>query len=66
MKLILKRVEKELVKQGCPTINLMIRNSNKYFKEFYRVIGYEEQKVVVFDKGLIPDWDQNIQFGSDE
>ena len=48
-------IDEELIKIGCPKINLMVRNSNFDVQEFYRVIGYEEQEVVVFGKRLIPD-----------
>ena len=54
-KLLMNRIEEELIKMGCPKINLMVRNSNLDVQEFYRVIGYKEQKVVVFGKRLIPD-----------
>ena len=54
-KLLMNRIEEELIKIGCPKINLMVRNSNLDVQEFYRVIGYEEQEVVVFGKRLIPD-----------
>ena len=54
-KLLMNRIEEELIKMGCPKINLMVRNSNLDVHEFYRVIGYEEQEVVVFGKRLIPD-----------
>ena len=54
-KLLMNRIEEELIKVGCPKINLMVRNSNLDVQEFYRVIGYEEQEVVVFGKRLIPD-----------
>ena len=54
-KLLLNRIEKELIKMGYPKINLMVINLNLDVQEFYRVIGYEEQEVVVFGKRLIPD-----------
>ena len=54
-KLLMNRIEEELIKMGCPKINLMVRNSNLDVQEFYRVIGYEEQEVIVFGKRLIPD-----------
>ncbi len=54
-KLLMNRIEEELIKMGCPKINLMVRNSNLDVHEFYRVIGYEEQEVEVFGKRLIPD-----------
>ena len=51
----MNRIEEELIQMGCPKINLMVRNLNLDVQEFYRVIGYEEQEVVVFGKRLIPD-----------
>ena len=54
-KLLMKKIEEELIKMGCPKINLMVRNSNLDVQEFYKDIGYEEQNVVVFGKRLIPD-----------
>ena len=54
-KLLMNRIEEKLIKIGCPKINLMVRNSNLDVQEFYRVIGYEEQGVIVFGKRLIPD-----------
>ena len=54
-KLLMKKIEEELFKMGCPKINLMVRNSNLDVQEFYRVLGYKEQKVVVLGKRLIPD-----------
>ena len=54
-KLLMNRIEVELIKMGCPKINLMVRDANKGVQQFYKVIGYKEQKVVVFGKRLIPD-----------
>ena len=51
----MNRIEVELIKMGCPKINLMVRDANKGVQQFYKVIGYKEQKVVVFGKRLIPD-----------
>jgi len=54
-KLLVNRIEVELIKMGCPKINLMVRDANIDVQQFYKVIGYKEQKVVVFGKRLIPD-----------
>ena len=54
-KLLMNRIEVELIKMGCPKINLMVRDANIDIQQFYKVIGYKEQKVVVFGKRLIPD-----------
>ena len=54
-KLLMNRIEVELIKMGCPKINLMVRDANIDVQQFYKVIGYKEQKVVVFGKRLIPD-----------
>ena len=54
-KLLMKKIEEELIQMGCPKINLMIRDTNLDVQEFYRIIGYEKQEVVVYGKRLIPD-----------
>ena len=54
-KLLMNRIEVELIKMGCPKINLMVRDANIDVQQFYKVIGYKEQKVVVFGKRLILD-----------
>ena len=54
-KLPMNRIEVELIKMGCPKINLMVRDANIDVQQFYKVIGYKEQEVVVFGKRLIPD-----------
>ena len=47
--------EAELVKLGCPKIDLMVRNTNQAVIEFYQAIGYGEDPVVVLSKRLIED-----------
>lgn len=37
-----------LREQGCPKIQLMVRNDNSGVKAFYFAIGYEEQEVITF------------------
>ena len=54
-KLLMNRIEVKLIKMGCPKINLMVRDAKIDVQQFYKVIGYKEQKVVVFGKRLIPD-----------
>jgi ribosomal protein S18 acetylase RimI-like enzyme len=48
-------VEKTLVEEGCPKINLQIRESNLDAIEFYRAIGYEIDPVASMGKRLIAD-----------
>ena len=47
--------EAELVKLGCPKIDLMVRNTNQAVIEFYKAIGYGDDPVVVLSKRLIED-----------
>jgi len=47
--------EDELLKLGCPKIDLMVRNTNQSVIEFYRAIGYATDPVMVLSKRLIED-----------
>lgn len=47
--------ETQLVKLGCPKIDLMVRNTNQAVIEFYRALGYGDDAVVVLSKRLIED-----------
>jgi ribosomal protein S18 acetylase RimI-like enzyme len=47
--------EAELVKLGCPKIDLMVRNTNQSVIEFYKAIGYGDDPVTVLSKRLIED-----------
>ncbi len=55
-KILMTHVEQELLKKGCPKINLLVRSDNLNVKRFYKGLHYEEQDdVKVFGKRLIPD-----------
>jgi ribosomal protein S18 acetylase RimI-like enzyme len=47
--------EAELVRLGCPKIDLMVRNTNQAVIEFYRALDYGDDPVVVLSKRLIED-----------
>ena len=44
-----------LIDKGCPKLNLQIRADNKEAINFYKAIGYSEDKVISFGKRLIED-----------
>ena len=50
--LMIKEIESLLVKRGCPKINLQVRGSNSQAIEFYRALGYLDDKVVGLGKRL--------------
>ena len=52
---LMDKIEEELIKLGCPKINLLIRSSNIAVKDFYNEIGYSSEDVVCFGKRLIVD-----------
>lgn len=52
---LMQRAEAELLKRGCPKINLQIRGSNTEALGFYRAIGFLQDDVVSMGKRLIPD-----------
>ena len=54
-KQLLEFGEKILVDKGCPKLNLQIRADNKEAKNFYKAVGYNEDKVISFGKRLIED-----------
>jgi hypothetical protein len=39
-----------LVDKGCPKLNLQIRADNKEVIYFYKAVGYDEDKVISFDR----------------
>jgi hypothetical protein len=57
-----------LVDKGCPKLNLQIRADNKEVIYFYKAVGYDEDKVISFDRfnsrlnirGVLNDWSRNI------
>ena len=50
--LMIKEIESLLGKRGCPKINLQVRGSNSHAIEFYRALGYLNDKVVGLGKRL--------------
>jgi ribosomal protein S18 acetylase RimI-like enzyme len=54
-KMLMNRCEAFLTAQGCPKINLMVRQGNEKVLRFYEQLGYAEEKVVSLGKRLIPD-----------
>ncbi|WP_317933165.1 GNAT family acetyltransferase [Halioxenophilus sp. WMMB6] len=52
---LMVEVEQLLLARGCPKINLQIRTSNRHVIEFYRALGFIEDKVVSLGKRLITD-----------
>ncbi len=49
---LMAAAERWLLKLGCPKIQLMVRTDNSGVKAFYFAIGYEEQEVITFGRGL--------------
>lgn len=52
---IMAFIEAELLKRGCPKINLQIRTSNLEAIKFYQSIGYKPDAVMSMGKRLIED-----------
>ncbi|MGJ7579062.1 GNAT family acetyltransferase [Variovorax sp. RHLX14] len=52
---LMARAERLLIERGCPKLMLMVRSSNAAVLDFYRELGYGEEKVTVMGKRLIPD-----------
>jgi ribosomal protein S18 acetylase RimI-like enzyme len=52
---LMAEVERLLLAEGCPKINLQIRTSNAGAIEFYRKLGYSLDETVSMGKRLIPD-----------
>ncbi len=57
---LMRHAESELLKRGCPKINLQIRASNTEALGFYRAIGFLQDDVVSMGKRLIPDGDVDV------
>ena len=51
-KALMRRVEKELAKLGCPKLNLQVRSSNKEVVDFYLSLGYRIEDRVSMGKLL--------------
>ncbi|HCH23953.1 MAG TPA: GNAT family acetyltransferase [Oceanospirillaceae bacterium] len=47
--------ETYLSQLGCPKINICVRDSNVKVLEFYQVLGYQQDPVVILGKRLIAD-----------
>jgi len=52
---LMEHIEQELLKRGCPKINLQVRETNKDVLAFYASIGYQVDAAVSLGKRLIPD-----------
>ena len=52
---MMDRAEALLIERGCPKINLLVRAGNEPVMEFYRSLGYLEDKAVSMGKRLIAD-----------
>jgi len=51
----MQHVGQLLLKAGTPKINLLVRSTNVGVLEFYRRLGYAQDKAVCLGKRLIPD-----------
>lgn len=52
---LLAAVERMLLAEGCPKINLQVRSANHEAAAFYRGVGFVPDEVVSFGKRLVPD-----------
>jgi len=52
---LMQYVEGELLKRGCPKVQLLVRNTNKEAAQFYRHLGYAQDESVSLGKRLIED-----------
>jgi len=53
--ILVRHVEAELVKLGCPKVELMVRKTNNKVISFYKSIGFDPDPVIVLSKRLIED-----------
>ena len=53
--MLVNHVEVELVKLGCPKVELMVRKTNDRVISFYKSIGFDPDPVIVLSKRLIED-----------
>jgi ribosomal protein S18 acetylase RimI-like enzyme len=51
---LMRRVEVDLARMGCPKLNLQVRASNKKVVAFYKRLGYEVEERVSMGKRLEP------------
>lgn len=54
-RLLMDEVEKLLLAQGCPKINLQVRTGNDDVLAFYDALGFSVDQAVSLGKRLIPD-----------
>lgn len=52
---LMQRVEVDLMRKGCPKINLQVRNTNDSVLAFYTALGYLDDHVTSLGKRLIHD-----------
>lgn len=52
---LMKQIERELVKTGCPKLNIQVRASNAEALGFYEKLGYAREEIVSLGKRLIQD-----------
>ena len=57
---LVEHAERELIKLGCPKVELLVRNRNIGVMEFYTSIGYVQEPVTVLSKRLIEDAEHNF------
>jgi len=57
---LVTHVEAELVKLGCPKVELMVRKTNNEVISFYKSIGFDPEPVIVLSKRLIEDEKHNF------
>jgi ribosomal protein S18 acetylase RimI-like enzyme len=53
--ILIRHVEAELVKLGCPKVELMVRETNNKVISFYKSIGFDPDPVIVLSKRLTED-----------
>jgi ribosomal protein S18 acetylase RimI-like enzyme len=53
--ILVDHVEAELIKLGCPKVELMVRRTNNRVISFYQSIGFDPDPVIVLSKRLIED-----------
>ena len=58
--ILVKHVEAELVKLGCPKVELMVRETNSKVISFYKNMGFDPDPVIVLSKRLIEDEKHNF------
>jgi len=52
---MMEAIEKELLKKGCPKINLQVRGDNAGTQAFYDKIGYKTEDRISMGKRLVAD-----------